>query len=90
MIVFDELQKTKEKKKTVGYFFSYIVTKSMNYILILDLSSFIQVIQLGCFWVFFFTHILSLIRFIFVACVSGCNKFFEPCTAGSMFLVKAL
>lgn len=54
MIVFDELQKTKKKKKTVGYFFSYIVTKSMHYILILDLSSFIQVIQLGCFFVCLF------------------------------------
>ena len=57
----------------------------MIYIFTLDLSSFIQVIQLG-----FFFHILSLISFIFFACVSGCNKFFEPYTAGNMFLVKVL
>lgn len=35
-------------------------------------------------------YILSLISFIFVAYVPGYNKFFEPYTSGSMFLVKVL
>lgn len=35
-----------------------------------------------------FFHILALITFIFVACVPGCHKFFEPYTLGNMFLVQ--
>lgn len=39
-------------------------------------------------WHSCFFHILCSISFSFVACVSGCHKFFEPYPSGNMFLVK--
>lgn len=91
MIVFDELQKTiKEKKKerkTALFLFLHCYQK--------------HELHVNTRYIFFyssgtaglchpFPHFLSLISFIFVACVSGCNKFFELHTAGNVCLVKVL